>query len=242
MKRISVIFVLTSIILAGCMYPQNELAKNQIPNEAQVNEVQEAIDQYREDNDGLVPIRTKDSDVPKYEKYIVDLIALKDEHYISQIPGTSYENGGQFQYVLVDPEETAQVKLIDLKLSDKLRELNREMQTYRSKGHYPPYGEQISKDIFQLDYKKMGLKEEPYVVSPFTQNNLPFVLHANGQIYIDYRMDIYEYYNEFKDEYNFEDDEDIRYILTEQSYFVPVYSLPYTWEDDEPQFNLELSE
>lgn len=242
MKKILPIFIVLIFVLTACMYPQSELSKNQIPSETQIAEIQKAIDDYREDTGGLVPIRTKESDVPKYEKYIIDLLELKDEQYISDFPGTSYENGGLFQYVLVDPEEEASVKLIDLRISDKLRELNREMENYRSKGNYPPYGEKLAKDVFLLDYKKMGLKEQPYVVSPFTKNNLPFIIHASGKIYVDYRMDIYEFYQEYGEEYDFKKDDDMRKILTDNSDFVPVYSLPYSLEDDEPQFNLDLDE
>lgn len=229
------LFVL--LTLSGCLYPKNELAKNQIPNEVQIETIQKAIDAYREDTGGLVPIRTKENDVPIYEKYVIDFAELKDNHYIDEIPGTSFENGGLFQYVLIDPENTAEVKLIDLRTTDKLREVNRKIDTFRTKHGYPPFGDRLAKDIYQLDYQSLGFESEPVVVSPFTQNNLPLIIDASGEIFIDYRMDLYEVYVEH--DYEYEDGEDIRHILTDHFYFVPAYSLPYTWEEDEPVFLIE---
>lgn len=222
------------IILTGCLYPQNELVKNQVPNEMQIETVQKAIDQYREDTGGLVPIRTKDSDVPIYEKYVIDFAELKDNHYIDEIPGTSFENGGLFQYVLVDPENSAQVKLIDLRVTEKLREVNRKIDTYRTKEGFPPFGERLAKDVYRLNFKQLGYEAEPVVVSPITQNNLPLVLHASGELFVDYRMDLFELYGEYDKE--IKPGEDIRQVLVDSYYFVPAYSLPYEWKDDEPQF------
>lgn len=231
---VSFLLLFTVFVLSGCLYPKNELSKNQIPNEAQLKTVQEAIDTYREDTGGLVPIKTKESDVPVYEKYIIDFAELKDNHYIDEIPGTSFENGGLFQYVLIDPENEAQVKLIDLRITDKLREINRKIDTYRTKNGFPPFGDRIAKDVYQLNYDALGYPSEPVIVSPFTQNNLPLIVNANGEIFVDYRMDLYEVYNE--NDYTFESNEDIRYMLTDHYDFVPAYSLPYTWEDEEPVF------
>lgn len=231
------IMLLCLFLLSGCLYPQGELAKNQIPNEMQIETVQKAIDKYREDTGGLVPIRTKDSDVPIYEKYVIDFAELKDNHYIDDIPGTSFENGGLFQYVLVDPETTAEVKLIDLRVTDKLREINRKMDTFRTKEGYPPFGTRLAKDIYQLDYKQLGYTTEPVVVSPFTQNNLPLILNAKGELFVDYRMDLFELYGSY--EGDIAEGEDIRHILVDHHYFVPAYSLPYEWAEDEPQFLIE---
>jgi len=222
------------MMLTGCLYPQSELAKNQVPNEAQLEMVQSAVEQYKENNNGIVPIKTKENDVSLYEKYVVDFTKLREEQYLAEIPGTAYENGGVYQYVLIDPEDAVAVKLIDLRLTDKLREVNLKLNEYRVKNTYPPFGEQIEKGVFRLNYEKLGYKSEPYVVSPYSSENLPFVINADGELFIDYRLDLAKMLEEY--EHEFKEGDDIRPILTDNAPFVPSYSLPYTLEGNEPKF------
>src|SRR5690625_3868488 len=238
-KTIIVMFVICIYLLTGCLYPKSELAKNQMPNEQQLEMVQIAVDQYKEDSGGLVPIKTKDSDTSIYEKYLIDFSILKDEHYIDEIPGTAFENGGVYQYTIVDPDEEPQVKLLDLRMTEELRSLNVKLHTYRSKHGHPPFGKQIEKGIFQINHKKLGYNAQPHVVSPFTNNNLPFVMDHNGDRYIDYRIDLKEAIDEYPTQ--FSEGEDIRSILTDNYHFVPAYSLPYTIENGDPVF-LKINE
>src|SRR5699024_6607384 len=143
-------------LLSGCLYPKNELAKNQVPNEAQLDMVQTAVLQYVEETNGLVPIKTKSNDVDIYEKYLVDFSLLKEHQLLSEIPGTAYENGGVYQYTLVTPEEDPRVKLIDLRMTEEIRSVNVKLDIYRSKNIYPPFGEQIAPNIYKLNYEKLG--------------------------------------------------------------------------------------
>src|SRR5699024_2531093 len=128
----------------------------------------------------LVPIKTKNSDVPIYEKYIIDFEKLKNENFITELPGNSFENGGIYQYVLVTPDDDARVKLIDLRMAEKIRQVNVKLNIYRDEHLYPPYGEEITKGLFMIDYEKLGFKHEPYVVSPFSNENLPIIMNAQG--------------------------------------------------------------
>src|SRR5690625_872571 len=146
------------ILLTGCLYPKSELAKNQIPNEQQLEMVQQAVIQYKEETGGLVPIKTKDSDSALYEKYLIDFTELKEAQLISETPGTAYENGGVYQYVILTPDDDPQVKLIDLRTTEKLREINVKLDIYRSKNMYPPFGPQIEKGVYQINYEKLGFK------------------------------------------------------------------------------------
>src|SRR5699024_6947490 len=117
MKRISIlssIAILLFITLSGCLFPDNELAKNKTPNEDK-NMRQTAVEQYQEDTNGLLPIKTKEADVDIYEKYLIDFNMLKDNQLLSETPATAYENGGTYQYTLIDVEEDPTVKLIDLR-------------------------------------------------------------------------------------------------------------------------------
>lgn len=237
MKKLLLVIITSMFLLTGCLYPKEELAKNQIPNESQLEMVQNAVDQYVEMTDGLVPIKTKSSDVDIYEKYLIDFTILKENNLISEIPGTAYENGGAYQYIILDPENNPQVKLIDLRISDKLRELYTKLDIYRSEHLFPPFGEQIEKGIYKLNYEKLGYKSEPHVVSPFTKNNLPFVMNTDGELFVDYRIDLQQALDEF--DHSFEEGDDIRSILEDNYHFVPVYSLPYTIKDGEPVFLID---
>lgn len=236
MKRtIPLIFIsLLLLIVSGCLYPQSELAKHQEPQEEQLQRVQEAVLQYKEQTNGLMPIHTTENDVPRYEKYIIDFTALRDAQLLNEIPGTAFENGGYYQYVIITPEEDPRVKLIDLRITEKLREVNVKLDIYRQKHLYPPYGEQIAPDIYQLNYEKLGLKEEPIVVSPYSNEQLPILITTEGQLIVDYRLDLQLAIEEYGVD---ESSEDIRYILEDNYPFVPAYSVPYIVEDGEPIFN-----
>lgn len=235
MKRFMVYSTLVlALLLSGCLYPQSELSKNQTPNEEQLALVEEAVLQYKEQSNGLVPIKTTESDAPLYEKYIIDFTTLKEAQLISEIPGTAYENGGFYQYILITPEEDPHVKLIDLRITEKLREVNVKLDIYRQKNLYPPYGEQIADGIYTLNYENLGFKEEPFVISPYSQQNLPLLITTDGELIVDYRLDLQMALEEFKP--NIDEGEDIRFILEENYPFVPAYSVEYTVVDNEPVF------
>lgn len=226
--------IVFSVILSGCMFPNDELAKNKMPNEDQLLIVQNAVEAYAEETGGLLPIKTKDADTDIYEKYLVDFPKMLETNVISDIPGNAYENGGIYLYTIVNPEDNPEVKLIDLQLSEKIRSINVKLDIYRSKNLYPPYGEEVADGLFKINYEKLKFKEEQYVKSPYTQNNLPLIMNTDGEIFIDYRSDFMAIMQE--NDYQFKKDEDIRYIYHDQSPFVPVYSLPYSEKNNEPIF------
>lgn len=237
MKKMNAILVLLLLVtLTGCLYPQGELAKNKMPNEAQLEMVQTAVMGYVDETNGLVPIKTKSNDVSKYEKYLIDFSLLKEHNLLSETPGTAHENGGIYQYTIITPEEDPRVKLIDLRLTEKLREVNVKLDTYRSKNLYPPFGEQIEAGLYTLNYDKLGYKSEPHVVSPFTNANLPLVINTDGELFIDYRIDLKQAMEEF--DYQFDEGDDIRSILEDNYPFVPAYSVPYTIIDNEQVFKV----
>lgn len=222
------------ILLSGCLYPEKELAKNQAPNEVQLEMVQNAVIKYREDTDGLVPIKTKSNDTPIFQKYLIDFSLLKEKNLITEIPGNAYENGGIYQYTLLDPEENPQVKLIDLRITEAIRSLNVKIEFYRDKHIYPPYGKKVAQGLYTVDHEKLGLKTPPYVRSPYSGENLPIIMDTDGKLYIDYRIDLNRALKEYK--YHYKKGDDIRFILAENTPFVPAYSLPYTIKDGEPVF------
>ncbi len=135
--------------------------------------------------------------------------------FLSAAPGNAFEQGGVFQYVLIHVEEDPTVKILDVRIAEKIREIKIRIQTTG----YPPFKKIISGNVYTLDFKELGYEEDPFVVSPYTQNNLPFVIDGTGEIYVDYSSDLYlKLQEEVKD---VRQGEDIRSILYEDSYFCP---------------------
>jgi hypothetical protein len=220
-KLLGLILVITAALLSGCMYPKEELTQNQIPYKDQVQAVQTAVDNFKMDNGGILPIKTKEAETPIYQKYPIEFKKISPK-YIADPPGNAYENGGVFQYVLVDVETNPTVKLLDLRMTETIRELKLRIKT---KG-YPPYKTQIAKNVFSLDYKKLGYETAPFVVSPYTNQNLSLVITGSAEVYVDYRPDLYQKLK--NSDIVVKPGEDIRSILVKDSMFVPAYSLPYT--------------
>lgn len=220
------------VLLTGCLYPDNELEQNKVPNEDQLDLVQTAVDKYSEESNGLVPIKTKTADTDVFEKYLIDFNTLKEKGLISSIPGNAFENGGIYQYTLITPDDDPRVKLIDLRITEEVRRVNVKLDIYRSKNTYPPFGKELENGTYSINYQALGFEDEPFVVSPYSNENLPIIMDMAGQLYVDYRIDLKKALEEY--EHDYADGEDIRYILADHSPFVPAYSLPYILEDGEP--------
>jgi hypothetical protein len=235
MRRIFVmmLFLVSVFTLSGCLYPQEKMQQNQIPYQDQLSAVQTAVNQYKETNGGLLPIKTRDMNTPTYQKYPIEFTKLVPR-FIQEPPGNSFESGGIYQYVLVDVETNPTVKLIDLRMTEKIRDLKLKIQMYRDEHQYPPFKKVLANGVYVLDYKKLGYKEEPYVQSPYSGKNLPFVIDGQGEIYVDYSADLYEAIKKHPEDVK--EGADIRAILMKNSPFAPAYSLPYTVKDKEPIF------
>lgn len=235
MKRLLYFLLpLTALLLTGCLYPNNELQKNKIPNQQQLEMVQNAVDTYQEQKNGLLPIKTKDQSTPIFQKYPIEFGKLKELNLIGELPGTSFENGGHYQYVIIHPDTDPTVKVLDLRTTEEVRSLQVKVKFYRDNNRYPPLGDFVAPGVYELDYEKLGMDEPPLINSPYSDHKLPVYLDEQGQVYIDYRKDLYTYLRE--EEHNYETGEDIRYLLTDYTPFVPAYSTTYTVEDGEPVF------
>ncbi len=236
------LFILISItvilILTGCLYPEDRKAQNQIPYEDQLQSVQYAVNQYFSDHQ-VLPIMNRDHDTPIYQKYPIDFNKLIPR-YIQEPPGNAYENGGIYQYVLVNVEENPTVKLIDLRIVEEIRDYQFHMNQYRRENQYLPFGKVINKQLFQLDHDALGYKSTPQVKSPITGNHLPLIVNGQGDIFVDYSQDLYQLLQKHGDKYDFkEGQDDIRDIIIDHSHFVPVFSVPYTVQDGKPTFLLD---
>lgn len=215
------LLIFIAILQSGCMYPQQNIANNQIPRKAQLQSVQTAVADFSKENGGILPIQTKAANTPEYQKYPVDFKKLIPK-YMAEPPGNAFENGGVFEYVLTNAEKQPTVKLFDLKIAETIQEIKLRIEV----NGYPPFRNRLAYDVYSLDFKKLGYDKPPYAVSPFSQRNLPFIITGKAQVYVDYRADLAEALKKYP--HSFKTGEDIRSILGDHSMFVPAYSLPYT--------------
>lgn len=223
--------MLCTFFLTACMYPKEERAENQVAPTDQLQMIQTAVDQYKKDNGGLLPIKERDMSYQIYVKHPIDFDKLKPK-YISDVPGTSYERGGYFQYVLMDVETKPLVKVIDLRTSEKLKDLRIRLNI---KNDQLPLGKKIGPNVYKIDYKKFGLKSYPTVKSPYSDEALPIYINGGSDFIIDYRLDLGKALQTKK--YQVQPDKDIRWILYKDSPVLPAYSVPYTVNDkNEPIF------
>lgn len=238
MKKFQVILmlVLTVFVLSGCLYPEENKVENQVPDVDQLTSVQRAVDDFRKDTGGLVPIKNREEDTDIFIKYLVDFEKIVPK-YISKAPANSYEKGGLFQYIIWDPENTAEVKLVDLRGPEKIRDINmRKIGT-----QYVAIDKAIAQNVYSINYERMGFDEPLTVPSPYSDTQLPIVMTGDGELYIDYSIELNRVLQEKKPDVK--SGEDIRHILYDNSPIVPAYSLPYTVdENNEPVFMVDKND
>lgn len=225
-----------TLLLSGCMYPQAQKLTNQTSFHVQIAMVQHAVDQFQKDEDGILPIKTKDAKTPIYQKYEIDWKKISPR-YISEPPVIAYESGGFFQYVLVNVESDPTVKLLDVRVAQAIQDLSLRLNAYQQKNGYPPFKEKLARNAFTLDYQKLGLKEAPTVISPNSHKELQLILNGQGNIFVDYTPDLFDVLQKYDGQVK--PGEDIRNILVETSDFVPAYSLAYTVDRENNPIFLE---
>ncbi|BDG80470.1 hypothetical protein BSF_21990 [Bacillus subtilis] len=232
--KCAMIFVAV-IFLSGCLYPHERKSSVQAtPYQDQLKLVQSAVDEFQKANGGLLPIQTKDMSTPLYQKYPIDFNRLAPR-YMAEPPSTAYESGGDYQYVLVDVENNPTVKLIDVKMAEKIRDIKLRVQMYRQEHKYPPYQDVLARDLFTLDGKKLGEADSLSVTSPISGNSLPLMIDGDGDIYADYRTELVSCLKKSKK--TFKPGTEIQDIIWEETPFVPAFSVKYTVNDkQEPVF------
>ncbi|WP_026689471.1 hypothetical protein [Alteribacter aurantiacus] len=227
----SVWMVMAALLLSGCLFPDSERAENQIPYEDQIQSVQTAVHQYRESTQ-VLPIQTRDAETSVFMRYPVNFRTLVPG-YLQSAPGNAFENGGTFQYVLTNVEEEAEVKLVDLRSSRKLQEISRRIDSYRSSNRFAPVNGQVGPGVLELNYEALRYDEVATVQSPFNPNHkLPIHMATNGDLIIDYRIDVMYFIEEYGMD-GFSEGDDLRWLLVEHSPFVPAHSKPITVKDGE---------
>lgn len=235
MKKLSafLLMAVAAVLLVGCAFPEDQKVANKVPDVDQLAAVQRAVNEYREATGGLVPIKNRDMDTDIYIKYLIDFEKLIPK-YIAQTPANAYEKGGIYQYIIWDPENTAEVKLVDLNSAERMRELN-----IRKIGlKYMPIKDSISDNVYQINFEKLGYESEVTVKSPYSGAELPIFMTGDGEMHVDYSIDLNQLLQEDKPEVKPGDD--IRQLLVEKYPVVPAYSVPYTVDENgEPTFMME---
>ncbi|PAD18167.1 hypothetical protein CHH65_02665 [Shouchella clausii] len=222
----SCIAICAVLFLSACFLPQEQRAENQIAYPDQLAAVQTAVDQFHEDT-GVLPITNFDENTHEYQRYTVDFRQLVPR-YMQQPPGTAFENGGTHQYTLINVEEDPEVKVLDVTAMNVVRDLQQRIYDYMREHTYAPIGEALDYNLFTLDYKALGYSEEPYVASPYNQTSLPLLFTNEGEVVIDYLLDL----KMAEQEKDFEEGVDLRRYLYEDSPFLPLYSVPYSLDEE----------
>ncbi|WP_017548932.1 hypothetical protein [Salinicoccus carnicancri] len=216
--------MIAAILMSGCLYPESEKAGNQVPGEAQVEMVQNAVDKYKEDSEGLLPISTKENQ-REYLEYQVDFEKLVP-NYLDERPSNSYEAGGKYQYVIIDAEGDPKVKLADLSITEEVRSLTIRLDAM---GEHVHLGEEVGPNVYQLDLGFYKLSDNPVVTSPYSSSSLNVYYNGGQQFVVDYREDIGRIIEE--NNLSFETGEDVRHVLYEYTPVVPIYSPEVTVDD-----------
>ena len=220
--------VLVSMMLSACgaLYNNDEEKRvQQTPDLDSLNSVQRAVDAYQQDT-GVLPIKNSEADTDIFVKYQIDFLKLTNGGYIAKSPDNSFEQGGIFQYVIWDAEDDPTVKLIDLRMTERLREVNlRFMST-----EYPQFKERIADYVYTINYDNIGYETDVAVESPYSSNLLPLVISTEGVVYVDYSIELQQFIKEKG--LTPTPGEDIRYLIADESPILPAYSLPYTVDEN----------
>ncbi|WP_245640169.1 DUF3939 domain-containing protein [Paenibacillus dakarensis] len=225
------ILTLLSILTTGCMYPSDNEQDSQVSYRESVKRIQSAVDDFYKEQ-SVLPILTADAEVPRYEKYRVDLDKLKNMGYIDEIPKTAFENGGSAYFLIINEESEPSVKVLDLNTKQKVNEVQMSVNRYKTANNGTlPTGDELYPGLFAVDISKTDVKNMK-LKSVYSGQEAVFMMDNTGTVYIDYAFDIMQAVD--KEKAKPKSDEDLRVYLEQASYFAPVKSTPYYWKDNQP--------
>lgn len=222
--------MLLSVLVSGCMYPDERRAENQAPSSFFLQATQTAIEQFQKDT-AVLPIVTKPMDTPIFEKYEIDFRRLVPK-YLPDVPGNAFEKGGVYKYVLIDVETKPKVRLIQLTSVSTVADVQSAVDRYRRNYEKLPVKADLGNGYFSIDFSKIGMKETQV---PGTAGNylLPLIMNGRGEVGIDYAADIATILRNAKA--TVKDNTDPRYVMARESAIVPAKSFPYEMVDGEPK-------
>lgn len=216
--------------LPGCLYPDEQKAGGGDVRES-VKRVQAAIDDYQHE-EGLLPILNSDAATPRYEKFVIDLEKLRQKGYLSEIPAAAFEKGGSAYFLILDEETDPVVKLMDLVTVQKVNDVQRQVDRYKSAhGGKLPAGEERYPGLYLIDSREAGTADIK-LNSIYSGQLLEFIMDQDGRVYVDYSLDIMSAID--REGVTPEANKDLRLVLEQASYYVPVKSLPFLWIEGEP--------
>jgi len=221
---------LALLAAGGCLYPRDRTPDMGVAPREAVRAVQEAVDRYFASL-GTLPILNADSNVPKYEKFRIDFARLKSEGFLPAPPPAAFEGGGPYLFLIVDEEREPKVRLLDLRVWDRIEAVQRRVREFLGRDKPLPVGEEIYPGFREVDFDRLGIRD-PGVASMFSGHILPLMVDADGRVYADYAIDVAEAVRTSGATPGPE--EDLRDLLVERSPFVPVKSPVYRWKDDLP--------
>ncbi|RCX23247.1 uncharacterized protein DUF3939 [Fontibacillus phaseoli] len=225
-------------LLAGCLYPGEHRQERGVSYVESVDRIQSAVDRFQDDQ-AILPIITAGEETPRYEKFRIDLDMLHKQGYLDEIPDTAFEKGGRAYFLLINEEQDPAVKVMDLMTAQKVNDVQRMVDKYRNShdGKLPvTKQEETYPGLYTVDLKQAGA-EAYSLKSVYSGQTQDYLVDETGRVFADYAFDIMQALD--KSGTTPRDNKDLREVLTEQSYFVPVKSLPYRWIGGTPVAWLE---
>lgn len=228
----AVLLVVMTALLSGCLYPDEQKEQYQQPPKDAILNVQTVIDQYQKDT-GLLPLLNADEQTPVYEKFKIDFAKLQRMNYLSTIPASAFEKGGNYYFLVINEETDPTVKLMNLVLYQKINDLQADVNAYSSTHDGKlPAGAEMYPSFAAIDYKALDEKE-PAIQSPFSGMLMTAMIDPKGNVYLDYGPDIMQLLK--KQEQAPAQGADLRTLLVDASSFVPVKSPVYKLVNGDPQ-------
>lgn len=213
--------------VGGCAAPEKRSEDPYILLE-HVSQVQRAVDHYQQQF-GALPVKEKQGN-PKQEKR-VHFVALQG--FLEEVPSSAFEQGGYFRYVLMGSEQDPVVKLVDLRVSKVVGEVQHLVDTYQQKHQQLPHGEAIGERVYTLDFSRLR-SDKVMIPSPYTLGmSLPLVITDTGKIYVDYRADVMRKMEEVGAP---EEGVPLFLWLAGETPFAPAHGYPLQLKEGEPVF------
>jgi hypothetical protein len=121
---------------------------------------------------------------------------------------------------------------MDLAAYQQVGEVQRKVDDYVDSHGGLPSGPEMYPGMWAIDFGKLGASD-PGIRSMFSQQTLPLMVDSRGRVYLDYGADLHTALQKAANPPKAGDD--LRRLLVDQSYFVPVKSPVYRLAGGEPQ-------
>ncbi|SEN27681.1 hypothetical protein [Lihuaxuella thermophila] len=217
-------------LLAGCLYPQERRQQlDQLPQH--IMRVQSAVEAYHKENK-VLPYKYTEDEYKLTTKYLVNFQDLQS--YLGNMPPSSFEQGGNFLYVLINVEKKPTVRLFDLRVNDEIGKVQQAVDRYRQEHGKVPGNGEVGAGFYSIDFHQLGM-DAVTIPSPYSaETDLPLLVDGKGKVYVDYRMEAMKMIQQAKKKP--EAGQDLRIWLAEGSFYVPAFSPPMKYEQGEPVF------